>query len=157
LQPKPSTFEIPPSAHAYSRSSAVCLTYSIDRSKQATVTIDFAKSDGNGRYAWSDKVQFQLTRRELAELSAFLFFPWGQMKWVHRAPSGVVKGFDVRVQNGNVLFSIELPDRQIRTPVTPSDQYFFRNLLLARLVEIQPDLSADLHMTSLRRLAEDHQ
>jgi len=79
------------------------------------------------------------------------------VKWVHRSPSGLVKGFDVRVQNGNVLFSIELPDRQIRTPVTPSDQYFFRNLLLARLVEIQPDLAPDLHMTSLRRLAEDHQ
>lgn len=106
-----------------------------------------------GRFDWANKVAFQLTQPELAEMTAYFFFPTPTKKWVHNSPRGVVKGFRCRLAGKNVLLEYSSKGRDIRCPVVPRDQYLFRNFLLARLVSFQPDLSNDHHLQSLAKLA----
>lgn len=145
--------QFPPSVHAYCASSAVCLSFATDRRSNPTVTVEFASASDSRKYDWANKVAFQLTRNELAELTAYMFYPSALFRWVHTSPAGVTKGFEVRLQSPVILFSISSRSRSVRTPVTPTDQYFVRNLLMSRLTALQPDLAPEMHLASLKRLA----
>jgi len=144
--------QFPPSVHAYCRSAAVCVTFANDRLSKPTAAIEFAEKGSGSGYAWGDKVVFQLTQGELAELCAYLHHPWQRHKWVH-SKGTTAKGLSVTQQGKSVLFALSIRGRDIRVPVVPRDQYFIANLLLSRLVAIQPPLSSDDHQQSLLRLA----
>lgn len=144
----------PPSVHAYCASSAICVAFSEDRQRQPTCTIEFAAKSGNSGYAWSSKIPFQLAAAEIAELCAFLFFPSNTRRWVHKAGGGNSKCLQVSHQSPKIVFSITDSERSLNVPVIPRDQYLIRNLLMSRLEEIQPPLSSDLHLASLKRLAD---
>lgn len=144
----------PPSTHAYSGRSAVCVSFSIDKAATPTISVEFAeKANGRG-YDWKGKIAFQLNHGELAELCAFLRRPWRSHKWVHRSVTGNIKGFEVTRQDKSILFSISSMGRRINVPVVPRDQYLIHNLLMSRLIEVQPDLPLAEHQASLERLAE---
>lgn len=146
--------EFPPSVHAYCRSAALCAAFSINRSAEKTLLIEFAEKGAQSGYDWSNKIGFQLSQGELAELSAYLRRPWKSHKWVHRAPGGAVKGLQLTLQGANVLFELSMSERRILVPVIPRDQYFLRNLAWSRLLEIQPPQPAAAHLASLEQLAE---
>lgn len=146
--------ELTPAVSAYAQSSAVCLNYSLNRRHAPTVTFDFARANGPRDYDWARKVSFQLTHSELAECTAFLCFPWTELQWTH-GRGDATKTFTLRQQPGQILFSLRVGPTQFNTPVIPRDQYFFRNRLLHRLVNLQPGLPAELHLKSLEILARD--
>lgn len=143
-----------PAVYAYARSSAVCLNFSSNRRLDPTVTFDFARATSPRVYDWPNKVSFQLTHGELAECTAFLLFPWVTLQWTH-GQGELAKTLTLSQQPGQLLFSLRVGPAQVNTPVIPRDQYFFRNRLLARLVSIQPDLPAELHLKSLELLARE--
>lgn len=148
--------EFPPSVHAYAGRSALCVSFSIDKNATPTVVVEFAdKSKGRG-FDWRNKIAFQLTHSELAELCAYMRKPWSSQKWVHRSSSGTVKGLVVTRQQGSLLFSISSMGRHINVPVIPRDQYLVHNLLMSRLLEVQPDLPLVEHQAALDRLAASH-
>jgi len=155
MQPKQQN-SFPPSVHAYCSSGAVNLAFTESKAKHPTITVEFAAKKGGSVPDWSKKLVFQLTQDELAELCAFLFFPWKSIKWIHKSPSGITKALELSLQSQKVIFAIKAADRTITVPVVPKDQYFFRNLALSRLTEIQPPLHPDLQLASLRQLAESH-
>lgn len=144
----------PPSVHAYCASSALCVAFSEDRQRQPTCTVEFAEKARDSGYVWSQKIPFQLAAAEIAELCAFLLFPSKSLQWVHQGIGGTSKRFRVSSQSTKIVFSIDHRGRSLNVPVIPRDQYLIRNLLLSRLQEIQPALSPDLHLASLRRLAD---
>ena len=144
-----------PSIHAYCSTNALCASFAVDRAKQATVTLEFAqkRSSGSG-YDWKEKVGFQLTQGDLAELTAFMFFPSTSLRLVHRSGAGTLKGLDVTRQGEKFVFELSISGQRFAVPIVPKDQYFLKNLLLSRLIEIQPDLPYEFHLESLRQLAE---
>jgi len=149
-----SVHEFPPSMHAYCRSAALCAAFSINRSAEKTLLIEFAEKGPQSGYNWADKVGFQLSQGELAELCAYLLRPWTSHKWVHRAPGGAVKGLQLTLQGSNILFELSMSERRIRVPLVPRDQYFLRNMAWSRLWEIQPPQPASAHLASLEQLAQ---
>jgi len=132
------------------------MVFAISKALQSTITVEFAAKNGGNVPDWSRKVVFQLSQEELAELCAFLFFPWKSVKWIHKSPSGITKALELSMQSQKIIFTIKAGDRSITVPVVPRDQYFFRNLALSRLTEIQPPLHPDLQLASLQHLAEAH-
>ena len=149
----PASNEFPPSVHAYCRSSALCVAHSSDRLSRPTIILEFAKKGAGRGYDWSKKLSFQMTQVELAELGAYLRRPWAAQRWVHTSPASVVKGLQLCKQDQSILFELSTATGQFRVPVIPRDQYFIRNLVLARLFEIQPDLPLQAHYDSLDQLA----
>lgn len=140
--------------YAYCRAAAVCLNYVNNRGGQPTVTFDFAPSTGDQRYDWPRKVSFQLTHGELAEFCAYLFFPSEAIRWIH-GKDAQSKVFSIEKQSGHLLFSIRRGAVRLNIPVIPTDQFYFRNRVLSRLLAIQPPLDASMHLESLRKLAQD--
>ena len=145
--------QLPKSTYAYCASAALCLNFATTRADIPTVSAEVAmKADGR-QYDWSNKRTFQFTQAELAEFCAFLFFPKGQRRWIHRSPSGETKSFQVSIDGPNVLAELSAPGFCGRIPVIPRDQYLLRNFGLSRLVQGQPQLSNDHHLQSLQQLA----
>jgi len=144
--------EFPPSVHAYCRSSALCVSFAIDRGEKPTVVLEFAEKGHGSSYNWPEKLSFQLNQGELAELCAFLRKPWTSHKWVHQSHPAA-KALVIRHQAPNILFEISAGKRHVIVPVIPRDQYFIRNLLMSRLIEIQPSLPLAAHHESLDQLS----
>lgn len=140
------------SVHAYGGSAAVCLSDSTTRKGRSTVALEFARSLSPGTYDWSTKVAFQLTQGELAEATAFLFFPWGRQRWIH-GQGQAKKEVVLEDQQTHILFACQTKGDRLRVPVVPRDAYYFRNFLLARLLVSQPDLPGPWQLRSLEILA----
>ena len=153
VQKQSDSGEFPPSVHVYCRSAALCAGVAIDRSNRRTVVLEFARKGEGRSFDWNNKIAFQLSQGELAELAAYLRHPWASHKWVHR-PNGVVKGLEVSNQSPNILFELSTASARWRVPVIPRDQYYVRNLLLSRLFEIQSTMPTTAHYDSLAQLAE---
>lgn len=148
----------PPSTTAYSKSCALCMAFSMDESQNKTITLEFARSDAPRRYDWSNKVGFLLSINEMADLCAFLTHPWTDTYgFIHSSSNSGKKTLSVKNQSSSFLFTLVYSSITYRIPVSPSSIYLFRNHLMSRLIELQPDLPPALHWRSLKQLSISHQ
>lgn len=148
----------PPSTTAYSKNCALCLVFSADENLNKTITLEFALNTMGRRYDWSKKIGFRLSVNEMADLCAFLTYPWtDKLDFIHGSPDTAKKTLSVKNQKASVLFTLVYSGITHRIPVAPSAIYLFRNLLMSRLVDVQPDLPPALHWRSLKQLSISHQ
>lgn len=135
--------------HVYGRSAALCFNWSENRQGHPTVTVEAAASLESG-YGWPDKIQFQLSPGELAELTAVLFHPGLALRLVHR--SSALKALTLLHQPPSYLCSLSAGSRTLRIPISRTDQFLLRNFLLLRLAMSQ-SLPSEVVLRSLDVLA----
>lgn len=136
--------------HIYGRSAALCFNWAQTRQGDPTITIDAAAALSDGGYDWREKLQFQMSPGELAELTATLFHPGVALRLVHH--SSAVKTLTVIYQAPNCLVSVAQGARVLRVPIRPADQFLLRNFVLARLAHAQ-GLPPSVVLRSLEVLA----
>lgn len=146
----------PDSMHVYSASTALCLSHSENRKSLPTITLDFSKSDGSGRFLWDSKVSFQLSQGELAELASVLAYPGGSLQFKHSPAQHTLKTLKVIPQGHQYVFSLASNTGTFHIPVSPSDQFFVKNFLVRRISEFS-SLDAQYILISLRSLARQLQ
>lgn len=147
--------DFPASTTAYCKSCALCLAFTTSKTREKTITLEFARSVASRKYDWTSKVGFELSAQEMAEVCAYLIAPWGTAVEMIHGTGPQTKRLTVANQTKRVLFSMGLGPETYRIPLMASDVYLFRNHLLSRLVEIQPELPPALHWRSLQQFAAD--
>lgn len=142
--------------HVYGKQGG--LTFEIDiarahegTARQYTLRIEGAKAKGEG-YLWTEKIIFQLTRRELHQAAAcflglsegfeFKGHGEGQEKWLKAA-----------VQNGNLFIKVGMDRTAVAVPVGKDDLYEVGLLACRALFLNDPDLNQTIILDILRLTA----
>jgi hypothetical protein len=107
-----------------------------------TVMIEGARADGEGGYAWRDKVVFSVTAPELPQMLAVL------MGWIEavefRFHSGSPKkNMAVRHQSSGVVVHLQGLTQALAVPVSDADRYALASLVLHTMVANEPLSSAE--------------
>jgi hypothetical protein len=139
------------SLHVYGRQAAVCFSQDHNRRGEPTVSLEFARADPGGGYAFAQKIAFQCSRGELAELTSVFVYPGPELKLTHR--SSVLKTLAVRYRAPVMLVEMQAPGGVLAVPISPADQHFVRTWLLQRLASVQA-APPSIVLCSLRLLAE---
>lgn len=121
---------------------------------QYTVSIEGAtKRKGGGGYDWAGKVPFQLTRRELPLMAAFLLgFSTETLEFKNHGPA-TNKFLTVAEQRGNLFVRLGQTGRApVPVPVEPADVYAWGELCIVALQLNRPTVGVEAQLALLRRV-----
>lgn len=147
--------------HVYGKSAALKIELSQLRASeddpalpQYTLQLEGATSAA-GRYDWRRKIVFQLTRRELPLLAAFLLGNAGPgLSFGNHGP-GNDKQLDIEDQGRHCFVRLKATGHPLVTvPVTPPDLFAWGELALVALHLNRPLLAAESQLALLRRLGD---
>lgn len=143
--------------HIYGASAALKIeldTFASGEGRQAayTVQVEGARKEPGGGYAWHRKIQFQLTRRELPLMAAFLLGYGGTaIEFGNHGPAND-KALSVRDQGRNLYVRLRQQGATIPVPVEPPDAYAWGEICLLALQLNRPSLAAEGQLAMLRRI-----
>lgn len=144
--------------HIYGKQAA--LKVELDRLKtepdappEYTVLVEGARNSDKG-FDWTHKIPFQLTRRELPVLAAFLLGYSAQQKLdIKFHGSAQEKSLHVDDQGGNLFVRLSRgSERPIAVPVEPPDVFAWGELCLIALQMNRPAVSQEAQLALLRRI-----
>ncbi len=140
--------------HVYGKSGA--LTFEIDiaraaegKSRQYTLRIEGARAKEPGVYLWSEKVIFQLTRKELHQAAAVFLGLSENAKFNAHGDSNE-KWCELAVQSSGVYVKVGLATRVVAVPIGKEDLYEVALLAARALFLNDPDLDQGVVMDLLR-------
>lgn len=122
------------------------------RQASYTVQIEGAKKEAGRGYGWHRKIQFQLTRRELPMMAAFLAGYGGRLiEFTNHGPAND-KALSVTDQGRRLYVRLRQQGVMIPVPVEPADVYAWGEICMLALQLNRPSLSAEVQLAMLRRI-----
>lgn len=148
--------------HIYAQSAA--LTIEIDDLRLEnehgqflqTVILEAAKSHGDRRYDWTNKISFQFMQRELPLLACSLLGKLRSPLALENHGTGANKSVVITDQQDKVYIQVKQRARVISVPVGPSDVHAWLALVFKALRANSPELGETLQLAALDRVAAMH-
>lgn len=143
--------------HIYGSSAALkieldALDGGPQRQASYTVQIEGARKEAGRGYGWHRKIQFQLTRRELPLMAAFLAGYGGRsIEFTNHGPAND-KALSVMDQGRRLYVRLRQQGVTIPVPVEPPDVYAWGEICMLALQMNRPCLSAEGQLAMLRRI-----
>ena len=123
-----------------------------DRQAGYTVQIEGARKEPGSGYAWQRKIQFQLTRRELPLMAAFLVGYGGpSIEFANHGPAHD-KSLSVMDQGRRLYVRLRQPGCTIPVPIEPPDVYAWGEICMLALQLNRPSLGTEAQLVMLRRI-----
>jgi hypothetical protein len=151
--------------HIYGQSAALKIELDTLRTSdeqaggfQYTVLIEGANNRKGGGYNWTTKVPFQLTRRELPLVAAFLLgFTTEKLEFNNHGPQAN-KFLTLEDQGGKILVRVGQAGRApVPVPVEPADVFSWGELCIVALQLNRPTVGAEGQLALLRRVGRMRQ
>lgn len=148
--------------HIYAQSAA--LTIEIDDLRLEnehgqflqTVILEAAKSHGDRRYDWANKIAFQFMQRELPLLACSLLGKLRSPLALENHGTGANKSVLIDDQRDKIFVQVKQRARVISVPVCPSDVHAWLALVFKALRANSPELGETLQLAALDRVAAMH-
>jgi hypothetical protein len=123
-----------------------------DRQAGYTVQIEGARKEPGSGYAWHRKIQFQLTKRELPLMAAFLLGYGGpSIEFANHGPAHD-KGLSVMDQGRRLYVRLRQQGTTIPVPIEPPDVYAWGEICMLALQLNRPSLGTEGQLAMLRRI-----
>ena len=173
LRSKPQTILVPPTpeqqehteflrshgVHIYGKSAALKIELDTLRGHETqaechyTVLIEGANKGKAMGYDWGAKIPFQLTRRELPLVAAFLLgFSSSKLELKNHGPEAN-KSLTLEEQKGKLFVKVAQTGRApVPVPVEPADVFAWGELCMVALQLNRPTVSPGIHLALLRRV-----
>lgn len=141
----------PLTVHVYGNQAALCFEPTESAAQFPTIAIDAALKHGGGRtFDWEGKIQINLTRSELVEVTATLLGFSVRAEGRHHGPAKN-KGFKVENQGRHYFFEVSEGDKPKRgVQILPPDAHYVASLMLRQLRSASPWLSVSDVVSMLR-------
>jgi hypothetical protein len=120
-----------------------------------TLLIEGTRKNG-GAYDWTRKIPFQLTRRELPLVAAFIlgYFSEKQLDFKYHGPAND-KHLHLADQGCNLFVKLSQGGQAlVAVPVEPADVYAWGELCMVALNLNRPTVSAEAQLALLRRIGQ---
>lgn len=140
--------------HVYGKSGALTFEIDIARAqegerRQYTVRIEAARANASGAFVWSEKVIFQLTRKELHQAAAVFLGLSPAARFVGHG-DGNEKWCELVSQSGGVFVKVGVVRSVVAVPIGKEDLYEVAMLTLRALVLNDPDMGQGVILDVLR-------
>ena len=123
-----------------------------DRQAGYTVQIEGARKEPGSGFAWHRKIQFQLTKRELPLMAAFLVGYGGpSIEFANHGPAHD-KALSVMDQGRRLYVRLRQYGNTIPVPIEPSDVYAWGEICMLALQLNRPSLGTEGQLAMLRRI-----
>ena len=123
-----------------------------DRQAGYTVQIEGARKEPGSGYAWHRKIQFQLTKRELPPMAAFLLGYGGpSIEFANHGPAHD-KALSVMDQGRRLYLRLRQQGTTIPVPIEPPDVYAWGEICMLALQLNRPSLGTEGQLAMLRRI-----
>ncbi len=142
--------------HVYGQKAALKIELEQRRADQPdagqfTVQLEFAESKGQRTFDWTNKISFQLTRRELPLLGAMLMgYAGNELNLTNHGPEQD-KRLELRQQGPRLFVKLRKGARAIAIPVEPADVYEWSVIVLTALKKNRDDLDTASILEILKR------
>lgn len=136
--------------HVYGRHSALYFAYDETRGGDATIAVDGAMSVATRQYNWNQKLRIQITRSDLPSVAAVMF---GLLPKVELTNYGAdnTKRLMIENQGKNYFVNMSAKDHhQIAVPISASDVFEIRSLILAQLIKNRPEIGVEGVLANLK-------
>lgn len=121
----------PESFHIFGGKGALTVEADLTRGEAHTIAIDAAKSIGNRKYGWNDKIRLQLTVNELPEFAAVLFRYQSKCKFESHGQNND-KGIEIQWQDKSspMFIKVFATGHMVPVPVTRPDIFKMQALVV---------------------------
>ncbi|MEC9412589.1 MAG: hypothetical protein VX829_07920 [Pseudomonadota bacterium] len=136
--------------HVYGSKAALYFAYDKTRDEDDTIAIDGAVSVAPRKYDWNKKLRIQITRSDLPNVAAVMF---GLLKKVELSNYGAdnTKRLMIENQGKNYFLNMSAKDyNQIAVPISASDIFEIRGLILAQLMKNRPEIGVEGVLANLK-------
>ena len=136
--------------HVYGKNAAMYFTYDKTRNGDNTIAIDGAMSLGRRQYDWTKKLRIQITRSDLPNVAAVVF---GLLKKVELSNYGADNTKRLMIENQGNKYFVNMSAKgynQIAVPISASDIFEVRGLILAQLIKNRPEIGTEGVLANLK-------